>query len=85
MKDDRGAYYHPFPLNPRVRMYVREGEDTIWFRLWSEDDVALWDDHGWIPWEAVQQAMAMRKPSNFDPKRAYDLHVARAVLNDAGG
>jgi hypothetical protein len=84
MRDDRGVYYYPFPQNPKVRMYVREEEGTIWFRLWSQDDIALWDDHGWIPWEAVQQAMALRRPAHFDPKRAYDLHVARAVLEEAG-
>ncbi len=85
MQDERGVFYHPFPQNPRVRMYVREAEGTLFFRLWSEDDLALWDDHGWIAWEAVQQAMALRTPSNFDPKRAYDPHVARAVLKEARG
>jgi hypothetical protein len=85
MKDDRGIYYYPFPQNHQVRMYVREAENTLWFRLWSEADPALWEDHGWLPWEAVRQAMALRTPKDFDAKRAYDPEVARAVLDSENG
>jgi hypothetical protein len=85
VKDDKGVYYYPFPQNKQVRMYVREDRGAVWFRLWNETDAALWDDHGWIPWEAVQQAMALKKPSSFNPEAAYDLDVARAVLSEAGG
>lgn len=84
MKDDRGIFYYPFPQNRQVRMYVREAEGTLWFRLWNETDPALWDDHGWLSWEAVQQAMALRTPKEFDAKRAYDPEVARAVLASDG-
>jgi len=82
MKDERGTYYYPFPQNRQVRMYVREDDGTVCFRLWNQDDPALWDDHGWVPWEAVKQAMALRRPSGFDPKIAYDIHVAWAVLSE---
>lgn len=85
MKDDRGIYYYPFPQNRQVRMYVREADGTLWFRLWNEADPALWDDHGWLPWDAVQQAMALRTPRDFDANRAYDPEVARAVLASESG
>jgi hypothetical protein len=85
MEDEKGVYYFPFPKNHQVRMYVRKAEGTVWFRLWNKADPALWDDHGWIPWEAVQQAMALRTPENFDPKQAYDLDVARATLKESEG
>jgi hypothetical protein len=56
MKDDRGLFYYPFPLNKKVRMYVRAGVDEIWFRMWNTDDQELWDEHGWIPYEAIKKA-----------------------------
>jgi hypothetical protein len=37
-------------------MYVRAKDGAIWFRLWNADDTALWDEHGWVPYEAVRQA-----------------------------
>ncbi|MBW2107331.1 MAG: hypothetical protein JRI36_01520 [Deltaproteobacteria bacterium] len=84
MKDERGLYYHPFPQNKRVRMYVRKDEGTIWFRLWSTDDEKLWEEHGWVPYEAVEQATAMYEGKNFDPGRAYDIEVARMLLKVEG-
>ncbi len=83
MKDERGLYYYPSPGNPRVRMYVREGEGTIWFRLWSADDPELWRQHDWVPYGAILKAAEMYTGRAFDPRRAYDIEVARALL-DAG-
>ena len=83
MKDERGKYYYPFPQNKRVKMYVQEEGSEIFFRLWNADDIQLWDDHGWIPYEAIKQAQAMYVQKNdFDPKRAYDLETAKAVLKE---
>ena len=82
MKDERGLYYYPFPQNKQVKMYVKEEEGEIWFRLWNSADPELWKDHGWIPYTAVRQAMGMYRSSNFDPERAYDQEVAKAVLRD---
>ncbi|MCF8082709.1 MAG: hypothetical protein K9M96_06425 [Deltaproteobacteria bacterium] len=83
MKDERGIYYYPFPQNKKVRMYVRESDGTICFRLWNSDDPELWSQHGWLPYEAVQQASAMYEQKNdFNPKQAYDLEIARAALKD---
>jgi hypothetical protein len=83
MKDERGLYYYPFPQNKRVRMYVREVDGTVWFRLWNTDDPELWVEHGWVPYGAIKQAAAMSKPKRhaFDPNQAYDMEVAKALLN----
>lgn len=83
MKDERGVYYYPFPQNKKVRMYVRQADDTIYFRLWNSDDPELWGQHGWLPYEAIQQATAMYDQKNdFNPKQAYDLQIAEATLKD---
>ena len=83
MKDDRGKYYYPFPQNKKVRMYVQEEGGNVYFRLWNSDDIKLWDDHGWIPYEAIQQAQAMYEQKNdFNPNKAYDLETAKAVLKE---
>jgi len=83
MKDDRGKYYYPFPQNKKVRMYVQEEGGSVYFRLWNSDDIQLWDDHGWIPYEAIKQAQAMYEQKNdFNPNQAYDLETAKAVLKE---
>ena len=86
MKDERGRYYYPNPAKKRVRMYVKEEEGSVWFRLWNQDDPKLWDEHGWVPWGALEKAMQMyaagkdepKKP--FDPRAFYDLDLARQIL-----
>jgi len=82
MKDERGLYYYPFPQNKRVRMYVREVEGAICFRLWNADDPELWKEHGWVPYGAIKQAAAMSKSKRhaFDPNQAYDVEVAEMLL-----
>ena len=83
MKDDRGVYYYPFPQNKNVRMYVREEDGTIFFRLWNLNDPGLWEKHGWIPYEAIMQASKMYKKANdFDPEQAYNAEIAKAVLEE---
>ena len=83
MKDERGKYYYPFPQNKRVRMYVQENDGMICFRLWNQDDAKLWEEHGWVPWEAIQQAAAMYEQKNdFNPHQAYDLDIAKSVLSE---
>ena len=73
MKDERGLYYYPFPQNRRVRMYVREAEGSVLFRLWNADDPKLWKEHGWVPYDAIQQAQAMYTGKSFDPRYAYNI------------
>ncbi len=83
MKDERGKYYYPFPQNKKVRMYVQEKDGMVHFRLWNSDDPKLWEEHGWIPYEAIQQASAMYEQKNdFDPNQAYNLDIAKAALKE---
>jgi len=83
MKDDKGLYYHPYPENKRVRMYVRKFGDDIEFRLWNQDVPELWEEHGWVPYEAIQQAAKMYTGKSMDPKHVYDLNVASALITEA--
>jgi hypothetical protein len=83
MKDERGIYYHPYPQNPKARMYVRRQVDDIYFRLWNADDPQLWEEHDWVPYGAVRKATSIyRKSGDFDPSQAYDIAVARALLDE---
>lgn len=82
MKDDKGLYYYPFPRNHRVRMYVRKSEDGVSFRLWSQDDPKLWEEHGWVPYDAIKQAATMYKSGNFNPDQAYDIRAAKALIEE---
>ena len=82
MKDDLGLYYFPFPQNKSVRMYVREKDGAVWFRLWNADDSKLWDEHGWVPYPAIKQAEAMYDGDGFDPGKAYDLQAATALIDE---
>jgi hypothetical protein len=82
MEDDKGLYYYPFPANKHVRMYVRETGNGIEFRMWNGDDPELWEAHGWVPYDAIAQASAMYK-GRFDPRKAYDIDLARSLIMDA--
>ena len=82
MKDEKGIYYYPFPQNKKVRMYVRKSENTIFFRLWNSGDHGLWEEHGWLPFEAIEKASMMYNQKNFDPSMAYDMETAKALLKD---
>jgi len=74
MKDDKGIYYYPFPGNKRIRMYVQKIDFEICFRLWNADAAGLWEDHGWVPHDAICQASEMYEHKGaFDPKDAYIL------------
>lgn len=84
MKDkDGGLYYYPFPENKQIRMYVTESGGSVLFRMWRQDDASLWEEHGWVPHDAVVQAADMYNGKNFDPKKVYDIQIARALLRDA--
>lgn len=84
MKDDRGLYYYPFPHNKRVRMYVCIENGDICFRFWNHDDPDLWKEHGWVPYDAILKATEMYQGKNFDPKSAYDINLAKALIKEAG-
>jgi hypothetical protein len=61
---------------------VRQAEGTFWFRLYNTSDPSLWELHGWVPWEAIQQAAAMYRGNALDPLQAYDLDLARALMEE---
>jgi hypothetical protein len=83
MKDKVGIYYHPNPENKRVRMYVREKHGEVEFRIRNEDDPGIWNDHGWVPYDAIQQAKILyEKRGRFDPNQAYDIQIARRLIRD---
>ncbi|PIE67240.1 MAG: hypothetical protein CSA23_05155 [Deltaproteobacteria bacterium] len=85
MKDKVGIYYYPFPENKRVRMYVREKDSEIEFRMKNQDDPSIWNDHGWVPYSAIQQARVLYgQKGSFDPGRAYDLKLAAVLIRDGG-
>jgi len=62
-------------------MYVVKQGEEICFRLWNSDDPKLWEEHGWIPYEAIKQAQSMYEKKNaFDPVKAYDFEIAAELL-----
>ena len=80
MKDERGLYYYPSPGNHRVRIYVKTQDGVIWFRMWNADDPQLWEQHDWVPHGAILKAAEMYTGKNFDPRRAYDIEIAKALI-----
>ncbi|MEX1328015.1 MAG: hypothetical protein AB1Z29_14515 [Desulfobacterales bacterium] len=82
MKDKRGLYYYPSPQNKRIRVYVREKDGMIWFRLWNTDEPLLWDEHGWVPFEAIKRAEAIYQGKSFNPGQTYDLQLAKALIEE---
>jgi len=82
MKDDKGLYYHPQPQNKHVRMYVRKFGSEVQFRLWNQDIPELWEEHGWVPYEAIQQATKMYGDKSFKPGHVYDINVAEGLLEE---
>lgn len=76
MRDKRGIFYYPVPLNKRVKMYVREVDGIIEFRLHNEDDPMLYEEHGWITYEMARQASKMYKGPGMNPLNLYDLDAA---------
>ena len=82
MKDERGVYYYPNLQNKKVRTYVRREKGEIFFRLLNSDDPGLWEEHGWLPYEAIKQATALNKNQNFDSKQVYDINMAKVLLDE---
>jgi hypothetical protein len=80
MKDDLGFYYYPNPLNRNFRIYVTERHGEICFRMWNAEDPALWETHGWVPYGAIREASKIYEGKTIDPKQAYDIEIAQALL-----
>ena len=84
MQDSYGVYYYPLPGHKSIRMYVREQNDVIEFRLHNDQDAQLWAEHEWLSYEAVRQAAEMYKQQHANtPLHLYDFDVALNVLNAA--
>ena len=82
MKDERGLYYYPSLQNRDTRMYVRESDGVIEFRLWSAENPEIWERHEWIPLDVVRKAAKMYKNPERNPLGLYDMDVARRLLRD---
>ena len=86
MRDQLGIYYYPDPADTQTRVYVRDNEfgDDVDFRLWRKDHPEVWDKHGWVPYEAIQQAAKMYKDMgrDTDPLMFYDIAVAKVLLKE---
>lgn len=83
MQDERGRYYYPQPGNPKVRVYVRNGQNGVEFRLWAEGHPEIWEQHEWLEHDVVRLAAEMyqsERDPDADPLRLYDINVARALL-----
>ncbi|MDL2210039.1 hypothetical protein LJC26_04465 [Desulfovibrio sp. OttesenSCG-928-O18] len=85
MRDDLGFYYYPNPADTRGRVYVRQGENGIEFRLWHAEYPMVWEKHEWVPQAALEAAAAMYRNGGkgSDPMALYDVAVAKALLKEA--
>ncbi len=66
-------------------MYVRLGSDDVEFRMWDSNDKSLWEEHGWVPWTAIQQAAELYKKEGrkgAPPIHLYDIEIAIRLLKD---
>lgn len=83
MKDERGYYYHPSLQDKSVRMYVRQGDEEIEFRLYNDGQPEIWDRHGWLPLSVIEQAAEMyrQRGTGRNPMALYDVETARLLLS----
>jgi hypothetical protein len=84
MKDKRGLYYFPNPADRKVRMYVREVDGAIQFRIWNQDHPMVWDKHGWVDHAAIVRAAEMYREMGrtADPLAMYDVEVAERLIKE---
>ncbi len=71
--------------NKNLRMYVRLGKEDVEFRMWDSMDISLWNEHGWVPWTAIQQAAELYKKDGrkgSPPLHLYDVEIAIRLLKD---
>ncbi|WP_147818758.1 hypothetical protein [Salidesulfovibrio onnuriiensis] len=86
MKDERGIYYTPSLQDPGTRMYVRENQGQVEFRLWNPYHPEAWEKHGWLPYAVIEAAAEKYKERGTDrnPLALYDLAVAKRLIEDEG-
>ena len=85
MQDFRGTYYFPVPNNRQVKMYVREQDGIIQFRLCNEKEPQVWQRHGWLSYEDVRQASQLYEGQLQDPLQFYDFDIAKHLLHGTPG
>jgi hypothetical protein len=85
VQDKDGIFYYPYPGNKRIRMYVRENEGSIEFRLNNVDHPEIWEQHGWIDIDIVRRGAKMfeERGSKGDPTKIYDLETARYLIRES--
>lgn len=85
MQDKDGVFYYPYPHNKRIRMYVREQDGSIEFRLHNADHPEIWERHGWLDMDIIRRGAQMfeERAGQGDPTRIYDLDTARYLLREA--
>lgn len=86
MQDKDGIFYYPYPENKRIRMYVREQDGVVEFRLSNVDHPEIWERHGWLDMDIIRRGAKMfeERGAKVDPARIYDLETARYLLKEAG-
>lgn len=84
MKDERGLYYHPSMQDTNTRMYVREVDGMIQFRLWNAGHEHVWEQHQWLPFDVIEAAAEMyrERGSDRNPLALYDLDIAKRLVRD---
>ncbi len=83
MRDDKGLYYYPNVSSKQERMYVRENDGVIEFRLWSQRSPEVWERHGWLDLDIIQRAAAMQKERGGTvPLEIYDIESAKFLIKN---
>lgn len=85
MQDKDGVFYYPYPQNKRIRMYVREVDGSVEFRLSNVDYPEIWERHGWLDMDIIKRGAKMfaERGAKEDPAAIYDLQTARYLLKEA--
>ncbi len=83
MSAPSGMYYYPDPRNKKERMYVRDNEGSIEFRLWNQDRPEIWERHGWLDMDIIRRAAKMYGDKKQDPLKLYDMDIARSLLKQS--
>lgn len=80
-----GLFYYPYPKNKRIRMYVRNNDGVIEFRLNNVDHPEIWEGHGWLDMDIIKRGAKMfaERGGQTDPIQIYDLETARYLLKEA--
>ena len=84
MKDKRGLYYYPSLQTRETKMYVRENQGSIEFRLWSDENPVIWNKHEWLPYDVILDAAEEYKARSTDrnPLALYDMDVAKQLIKE---